>query len=45
MGGKYNRGLAVIDTYRILAGQDSLEKPGVYEKLAILGWTVELVCF
>lgn len=45
VGGKANRGLSVIDTYRILKGK-SLEElsDDEYKRAAILGWCVELVC-
>lgn len=45
VGGKANRGLSVIDTYRLLKGK-SLDELTVdeYKRAAILGWCVELVC-
>jgi hypothetical protein len=36
-----NRGLSVVDTYRILVGKEMPE--AVYLKVSILGWAVELV--
>jgi hypothetical protein len=36
-----NRGLSVVDTYRILVGKELSE--AVYLKVSILGWAVELV--
>lgn len=46
VGGKANRGLSVIDTYRLLKGK-TLEQLSEqeYKRAAILGWCVELVCF
>ena len=40
-GGKLNRGLSVVDTYKILVGQELSE--AVHLKVSILGWAVELV--
>lgn len=40
-GGKLNRGLAVLDTARILLGRELDEK--TYHDAAILGWCVELL--
>ena len=42
IGGKYNRGMTVPDTYRILKG---VEEPSDedYKKTAIMGWCTELV--
>lgn len=44
VGGKANRGLSVIDTYRLLKGK-SLEEltEEEYKNAAILGWCVELL--
>lgn len=44
VGGKANRGLSVIDTYRLLKGKslDELSETE-YKRAAILGWCVELV--
>ncbi|QLG73441.1 hypothetical protein HG535_0E05250 [Zygotorulaspora mrakii] len=44
-GGKLNRGLSVVDTYVILKGYKSVEDLPAeqYEKLAILGWCIELL--
>lgn len=44
VGGKANRGLSVIDTYRLLKGK-SLEELSdeEYKKAALLGWCVELL--
>ncbi|CAI4034265.1 hypothetical protein SMKI_10G0500 [Saccharomyces mikatae IFO 1815] len=43
-GGKLNRGLSVVDTYAILSNKtvDQL-KQDEYEKVAILGWCIELL--
>lgn len=41
-GGKLNRGLSVIDTYRILTNNTELSS-SQYEKVAILGWCIELL--
>lgn len=43
-GGKYNRGMTVPDTYRILLGKDKLSEEE-YKKSSILGWCTELVGF
>lgn len=44
VGGKANRGLSVIDTYRLLKGKslDELSE-GEYKRAALLGWCVELL--
>lgn len=44
VGGKANRGLSVIDTYRLLKGKtlDELSEDE-YKRAAILGWAVELL--
>jgi len=42
MGGKYNRGMTVPDTYRILIGKDKLSEED-YKQSAILGWCTELL--
>lgn len=42
LGGKANRGLSVIDTYRILTNQSQLSDEE-YKKAAVLGWSVELL--
>ncbi|KAI5838142.1 putative farnesyl-diphosphate synthetase [Morchella snyderi] len=42
MGGKYNRGMTVPDTYRILLGKDKLS-PEEFKQSAILGWCTELL--
>ncbi|CAD6631042.1 HN1_G0006360.mRNA.1.CDS.1 [Saccharomyces cerevisiae] len=43
-GGKLNRGLSVVDTYAILSNK-TVEQLGQeeYEKVAILGWCIELL--
>lgn len=41
LGGKYNRGLSVIDSYEILLGHPLDE--AAYMKAAVLGWMVELL--
>ncbi|CAI1507251.1 hypothetical protein SEUBUCD646_0J00510 [Saccharomyces eubayanus] len=43
-GGKLNRGLSVVDTYTILSNKtiDQLSQEE-YEKVAILGWCIELL--
>lgn len=43
-GGKLNRGLSVVDTYAILSNKtiDQLSQEE-YEKVAILGWCIELL--
>lgn len=42
MGGKLNRGLAVLNTYQILTGKKDLDSTE-YKRAAVLGWTVELL--
>lgn len=42
VGGKANRGLSVIDTYRLLTNQTELNDQE-YKRAAILGWCVELL--
>lgn len=42
MGGKLNRGLSVIDTYKLVLDKKELTKDE-YKKVAVLGWTVELL--
>lgn len=42
IGGKYNRGISVIDTYRILKGKQELDE-AEYKKAATLGWCIELL--
>ncbi|KAJ8100595.1 isoprenoid synthase domain-containing protein [Lipomyces tetrasporus] len=42
VGGKLNRGLSVIDTYKILTGKDDLTDEE-YKKAAVLGWAIELL--
>ncbi|KAA8916171.1 hypothetical protein TRICI_001662 [Trichomonascus ciferrii] len=42
LGGKANRGLSVIDTYRILTKQPELTDTE-YKRAAVLGWCVELL--
>jgi len=42
IGGKYNRGMTVPDTYRILKGVDELTQEE-YNRSSILGWCTELV--
>lgn len=42
LGGKLNRGLSIIDTYQILTGKSELPQQE-YRKIAVLGWTVELL--
>ncbi|KAK9476351.1 isoprenoid synthase domain-containing protein [Lipomyces japonicus] len=42
VGGKLNRGLSVIDTYRILTGKNELSDEE-YFKASILGWSIELL--
>lgn len=42
VGGKLNRGLAVIDTLRILTGKSELDEE-TYRKASVLGWSVELL--
>ncbi|EEB08212.1 geranyltranstransferase Fps1 [Schizosaccharomyces japonicus yFS275] len=41
LGGKYNRGLSVIDTYEILSGK-ALDDNS-YFRAALLGWCIELL--
>lgn len=41
VGGKANRGLSVIDTYRILLGREVTEQE--YKQAAVLGWCIELL--
>lgn len=41
-GGKYNRGMTVPDTYRVLLGKDKLSEEE-YKQSSILGWCTELV--
>jgi farnesyl diphosphate synthase len=43
VGGKANRGISVVDTYRILTNKTELTEEE-YKRAAILGWCVELVC-
>lgn len=44
VGGKANRGLSVIDTYRLLKGKSLDElSDEEYKKAALLGWCVELL--
>ncbi|KAF8537064.1 putative farnesyl-diphosphate synthetase [Trichophaea hybrida] len=42
LGGKYNRGMTVPDTYRILKGVDALSEEE-YKKSSVLGWCTELL--
>jgi farnesyl diphosphate synthase len=42
-GGKLNRGLSVVDSVTILKGRELTESE--YFKAAVLGWSVEWVCF
>lgn len=42
-GGKLNRGLSVVDSVTILKGRELTETE--YFKAAVLGWSVEWVCF
>ncbi|KAI5780917.1 putative farnesyl-diphosphate synthetase [Geopyxis carbonaria] len=42
IGGKYNRGMTVPDTYRIVTGQKELSEED-YNKTALLGWCIELL--
>ncbi|KAA8910449.1 putative farnesyl-diphosphate synthetase [Sphaerosporella brunnea] len=42
IGGKYNRGMTVPDTYRILKGVDALTEEE-YKLSSILGWCTELL--
>jgi len=42
-GGKLNRGLSVVDSVAILKGRELNESE--YFKAAVLGWSVEWVCF
>ncbi|KAK9462931.1 isoprenoid synthase domain-containing protein [Lipomyces oligophaga] len=42
VGGKLNRGLSVLDTYRILSGKEELSDEE-YSKAAVLGWCIELL--
>jgi farnesyl diphosphate synthase len=42
-GGKLNRGLSVVDSVTILKGRELTEAE--YFKAAVLGWSVEWVCF
>jgi hypothetical protein len=42
IGGKYNRGMTVPDTYRILKGFESLSEKD-YKLASVLGWCTELV--
>lgn len=41
-GGKLNRGMSVVDTYQILKNDTLSDEE--YERAAILGWCIELVC-
>src|SRR5438128_1947372 len=41
-GGKCNRGMSVIDTYRIIQGKETLSETE-YLRAAILGWCTELL--
>lgn len=41
VGGKANRGLSVIDSYRILLGRELT--PEEYKRSAVLGWCIELL--
>lgn len=43
LGGKYNRGMTIPDTARIILGKEVLDKEE-YDLARILGWCVELVC-
>jgi farnesyl diphosphate synthase len=42
IGGKYNRGMTVPDTYRLLKGVESLSEED-YKLASVLGWCTELV--
>ncbi|KAG0133771.1 putative farnesyl-diphosphate synthetase [Tuber indicum] len=42
LGGKYNRGMTVPDTYRLLTGKETLSL-AEYKLSAILGWCTELL--
>ncbi|KAK9241362.1 isoprenoid synthase domain-containing protein [Lipomyces kononenkoae] len=42
VGGKLNRGLSVIDTYKILSDKSELTDEE-YKKAAVLGWGIELL--
>ncbi|CAN6656772.1 farnesyl pyrophosphate synthase [Trichomonascus vanleenenianus] len=42
VGGKLNRGLSVVDTYRLLKNKKELDAQE-YKKAAVLGWCVELL--
>ena len=42
-GGKLNRGLSVVDSVTIFKGRELTEVE--YFKAAVLGWSVEWVCF
>ncbi|ANB14890.1 bifunctional (2E,6E)-farnesyl diphosphate synthase/dimethylallyltranstransferase [Sugiyamaella lignohabitans] len=42
LGGKANRGLSVIDTYKLLSGKKELSD-AEYKRAAVLGWCVELL--
>lgn len=41
-GGKLNRGLSVIDTYKLLTDQEELSV-AEFKRAAVLGWTIELL--
>lgn len=42
IGGKLNRGLSVIDTYKLVTNKSELTEEE-YKKVAVLGWTIELL--
>ncbi|KAF8425482.1 ERG20 farnesyl diphosphate synthase [Tirmania nivea] len=42
VGGKCNRGMTVVDTYKVLLGKDKLTEDE-YNRSAILGWCTELL--
>ena len=42
LGGKLNRGLSVIDTFKIVTGKTELTADE-YKRAAVLGWTIELL--
>lgn len=42
VGGKLNRGISVVDTYKLLTNKQSLSDDE-YKKVAILGWCIELL--
>lgn len=42
VGGKCNRGMTVVDTYKVLLGNDKLTEDE-YNRSAILGWCTELL--